>query len=99
MAFRAAARPVEIHFARARIACLQIVVLDGAAAALSHLGQSFLVVHERSDRRDVGVAEGERGHPLVAATRANERTDPVAADVFSDERRPGESRGALAACR
>src|SRR5262249_33257377 len=98
MTCRTAPRAVEILSSRFGVAGLEVGDVHRTARA-RRLRLLLLIVNERDDRREVGVAEPDRRHPFVGAAVAHARTDLVAADVVAHERRARQVRAGLAAHR
>jgi hypothetical protein len=60
--------------------------IDAAPAARGEVCLPLLIVDEGDDRREVRVGEGEGWHALTWSPGADDRSEPIAAQVFGHER-------------
>ena len=95
----AAAGAVEVLLAGARVAGVQVVFRDLAPGAEQRSPLDPLIVDERDDRRQVGVADRQRRHALVGPSVADDRADLVPLDVVGHDLRAREVRPGFTAGR
>src|SRR5690349_8123777 len=99
MTLGAATRAVEILLTKLRIAGLQVGNIDRASIALQRIRLHLRVMDEGDDRFDVRIRQVLRRHAFIDTAVPNHRTDLVAANIFSDERRPRQVGPGLPAHR
>ena len=97
MAFVASTRAVEILLSGLGVASLQVGRIHSAAVSLERVRLGLGIVDERDDRGKIVVGKILRRHPFVDTAGVHERNDFVAADIFGNQRRPGEIGSRLSA--
>jgi hypothetical protein len=99
MALRTPAGAVEILLTGLGVARLEIGRIDVPAIALERVRLRLRVVNECDDRSEIGIGERRRWHPLVDASRVEERDHLVTPHVLCNQRGPREIGPGFAAHR